>query len=70
MIAKREQYLAARHARPSATKVEMRSRRSIPSNADAALLILGIADRNPERQGPDYRAARSCCSSPGRFRPR
>ena len=25
-----------------------------PENADAALLILGIASRNPERQAPDF----------------
>ena len=53
MIAKREQYLAARKSR-SWPPVE-RHIEPDPDNADAALLILGIADRNPARQfSPDY----------------
>jgi hypothetical protein len=50
MIAKREQYLAALTPAPA---MLFESREEIdPENADAALLILGIASRNPERQAP------------------
>jgi Family of unknown function (DUF5681) len=52
MIARREQYLAA-HTPAAAmrfgTRVEID-----PENADAALLILGIASENPERQAPYF----------------
>lgn len=52
MIAKREKYLAAR--KPKATrKIEMLSEID-PDNADAALLVLGIAIQDPSRTGPDY----------------
>ena len=54
MIAKREQYLAAQQARSATPQFEMRDRDPDPDNADAALLILGIADRDPERQGPGF----------------
>ena len=52
MIARREQYLAA--LTPAQT-MRYESREEIdPENADAALLILGIASRNPERQGSRF----------------
>ena len=51
MIAKREQYLAAQHGKKRAFR---RSRTRIephdPENADAALLILGIATRDPRTE--------------------
>lgn len=50
MIAKREQYLATRRPQ-TVRKVELLAELD-PQNADAALLILGIAGRNPDRQGP------------------
>lgn len=52
MIAKREKYLAAR--RPKATRKIERFLEIDPDNADAALLILGIAEQNPLRAGDDY----------------
>lgn len=52
MIAKREAHLAA--ARPvSGPRVEMRTETD-PENADAALLLLGIADRDPRRRGDRF----------------
>lgn len=54
MIAKREQYLAAQRP-PSVTKVEL-SQEIDPDNADAALLILGIARPDPRSTGPEYSA--------------
>jgi hypothetical protein len=52
MIAKREQYLAARTGQ-NTPRVEMRTE-SDPENADAAMLILGIAGHDPTRRGPEY----------------
>lgn len=52
MIAKREQYRAS-HAEVRRPRYEMRMEKD-PENADLALLALGIAGRNPERQGPDF----------------
>jgi hypothetical protein len=50
MIARREQYLAALAPAPA---MRFETREEIdPENADAALLILGIASQNPERQAP------------------
>lgn len=54
MIAKREQYLAAQKG-PSVRKIEMRHEVD-PDNADAALLILGIAAPNP-RMGSEVGSA-------------
>jgi Family of unknown function (DUF5681) len=51
MIAKREAYLAAREGKP-VFKSEMRMETVDPENADAAMLMLGIASRDPQRQ--DY----------------
>lgn len=51
MIAKREAYLAKRRASP-VVRIESRTEDD-PSNADAALLVLGIASRNPDRLGID-----------------
>ncbi len=51
MIAKREAYLAARESKPG-PKVEIR-KETDPTNADDAMLILGIACHNPERQDLD-----------------
>jgi len=53
MIAKREQYLSARYARGPSPPVEVRFEPEDPSNADKAMLILGIADHDPARQGTD-----------------
>ena len=52
MIAKRETHLAAGRPAPG-PRVEMR-REIDPENADAALLLLGIADRNPQRRGDRF----------------
>jgi hypothetical protein len=52
MIAKREQYLAAQQGKQPYPKVEMRTEID-PGNADAALLILGVADHNAGRAGRD-----------------
>ena len=52
MVAKREQYRAARSS-ASATRFEFR-REIDPENADTALLILGLACRNPHRQGSAF----------------
>ena len=70
MIAKRERYLAAQHGRKRAFRqVEDRIEPHDPENADAALLILGIAERDPrQRRRPS--TASICCSSPGRCRRR
>jgi hypothetical protein len=54
MIAKRERYLAARHARTSRPSVERRMEAKDPENPETALLILGIANHNPERQDPRF----------------
>lgn len=48
MIGKREAYLAARLARRS-SKVVVLDPEQDPDNADAAMLLLGIAERNEER---------------------
>jgi hypothetical protein len=56
MIAKREQYLAAKHARSAAPRFETRLEPEDPDNADAALLILGIAARNPNWKGRGHDA--------------
>jgi hypothetical protein len=53
MIAKREQVLAASVGKQKA-KITVVSETTDPANADAAMLILGIASRNPERQGPGF----------------
>ncbi len=53
MIAKREQFLATRRTQPK-LQVEMRTEPEDPDNADAALLILGIAGHDPHRQPPHY----------------
>ncbi len=53
MIARREQYLAAKQDKQPYPKVERRIEID-PENADAALLILGVADQNPERQDPRF----------------
>ena len=53
MIAKREQYLAAQHGKKPYPKVESRCELD-PENADAALLILGIAARDPGRDDPGF----------------
>jgi hypothetical protein len=52
MIARREQYLAARHG-TQAARYEFR-REIDPENADAALLILGIATRDLSMQAPGH----------------
>ena len=52
MIAKREQYLAAQQG-PSVQKFEVRIEPNDPGNADAAMLLLGIADHDPVNRGPD-----------------
>jgi Family of unknown function (DUF5681) len=52
MIAKREQYLA-NHAGAEVPQFQVR-REIDPENVDAALLILGIATRNPDRLGPKF----------------
>ncbi len=49
MIAKREQALAARQPRP--TRPGLRLERKDPANAEAALLILGIAGLDPRWAG-------------------
>lgn len=51
MIAKREKAIAAREGRRT-PKVDVLQEASDPENADQALLILGIACRDPDRQGP------------------
>ena len=43
---------------------------SDPDNADAAMLLLGIADPRPGRGESQVTLASSCCSSPGRCRRR
>jgi hypothetical protein len=53
MIAKREAWLAARRPDLSVGPVEMVAEAEDPSNADAALLLLGIARRKGERPGLD-----------------
>jgi hypothetical protein len=53
MIEKREQYLA-KHGGTPAPRFELR-REIDPENADAAMLILGIADHDPSRQGPPFK---------------
>ena len=53
MIAKREQAIAASESRRKPTPIALRQSRD-PENAEAALLILGVASRNPERQGPGF----------------
>ncbi|MDX5360364.1 MAG: DUF5681 domain-containing protein [Alphaproteobacteria bacterium] len=53
MIEARERHVAGRQGQP-AMKVEQRIERDDPQNADAALLILGIAARDPGRQGPRF----------------
>ena len=52
MILKREQHLAKNAPKTVRNIEQLRS--PDPENADAALLILGIASRNPERQGPGF----------------
>jgi hypothetical protein len=52
MIARREEYLATKHGKKWRT-VEW-GHEVDPENAEAALLLLGIADYNPARQGPEY----------------
>ena len=54
MIARREQYLAAKHARTSTSPAERLFEPTDPENADEAMLILGIADHDPERQDPRF----------------
>lgn len=53
MIAKREQALAARVGKPR-MKFNVVREMTDPDNADAAMLTLGIASSNPERQGPGF----------------
>ncbi len=53
MIEKRERYLAARMSRPK-LQVDRRIEPHDPDNADAAMLILGIAGHDPGKQPPDY----------------
>jgi hypothetical protein len=52
MIARRERWLAV-HA-PKQPKVELVSERADPGNADDALLILGIAEPDPEWRRPGH----------------
>lgn len=52
MTAKREKYLASREA-PRARKIELLQEFD-PGDAEAALLMLGIARQDPSRTGPDY----------------
>ena len=53
MIAKRERYLAAQHGEKRAFRqVEDRIEPHDPENADAALLLLGIATRDPRTEAP------------------
>ena len=52
MIATREQYLAARRAK-NTPRVETRMEID-PENADAAMLILGIACQDPTRPAPEF----------------
>lgn len=52
MILKRERYLAS-HRRPAPKAIEQRIE-SDPRNADQAMLILGIACQDPNRQGPSF----------------
>lgn len=53
MIEKRERFLAARMS-PKRLQVDMRTEPKDPDNADAAMLILGIAGHDPCRQLPDH----------------
>lgn len=53
MIALREKHRAASQGR-AAPKVELFTEED-PDNADAALLILGIASRRPDREGPQFK---------------
>ncbi len=50
MIAKREAYLAARAGEAPVRPPEIRYEPEDPSNADAAMLLLGIACRNPANE--------------------
>jgi Family of unknown function (DUF5681) len=50
MIAKREKYLAAQQDRRP-RRIEQRIEPHDPENAEAAMLILGIADHDPTRRG-------------------
>jgi hypothetical protein len=52
LIAKREQYRASRNPAP-VVRYEFCNTVD-PENADPALIILGIAVRNPDRQGPQF----------------
>ena len=50
MIVKRDKYLAPHERKPRASGGSFVFEPSDPTNADEALLILGIATRNPDRQ--------------------
>lgn len=50
MIAKREEYLAAQQDKGSRVRCEWVEAEPDPDNADEAMLLLGIACRNPDRQ--------------------
>ncbi len=50
MIAKREKYFAARKKKTWKPRTETKIESSDPTNADEALLVLGIATRNPARK--------------------
>ena len=53
MIARRERYLAGKHGEKRAfRKVEDRIEPHDPENAEAALLLLGIATRDPRTEAP------------------
>ena len=56
MIEKREKYFVARKNKTRKPPVEIKYERSVPTNADEALLVLGIATPNHDRQ--DIRADR------------
>ena len=51
MIDKRNKYLTTRNKKAWKPQIETKMESSDPTNADEALLILGIATRDPDRQG-------------------
>lgn len=53
MIAKRENYLATQ-ANSKGLNVEVKMEAVDPTSANAAMLLLGIVDYDPDRQGPEF----------------
>src|SRR4051794_66862 len=57
-IAANEDWQAKHAGKPASAKWEGHLSSPDPDNADEALLLLGIAGRNPNREGPDYEGAK------------